>query len=639
MSYVLAAEGTGRRCLQFLAGSLGTSIALGSLLLPSVILESGCASRAVPTHGPTVPPAATAAPGLTPGQLLAPPSFGRGLPDLDRVLESRREPTASAEAAQAVLATTNLRATQTDFASESETTVAVDPNNPLHLVVGAITSPNPGPPFNRHYSTLDGGQTWSDSSVAGQLGFNTYGDPAVAYCGDGSVYYASLTLFRGPTSARSGIMVDRSTDGGITWPEENRSTVVDRTSGPDLITDKPWITCDTTNSAFAGRIYVVWTDPQLVPAGNCTTPFCRALKIKRSTDSGATWSTPVMVSDNPQTPQNGAALAIGPSGELYVSWVFILDENDPVLKYKFDKSTDGGITFGVDKTAFSITDIADDPHFRRGTYPSMDADRSNGPYRGNIYIAFADSRNGDADILLVRSTDGGTSWSAPIRVNDDPLGNGADQWAQGLAVDPLGRVVVTWSDRRRFAGTERYEVWGAISRDGGQTFDTNFLIGDTPSDAPVSTFLGDYDSVAVTSDRIYAIWADQRPGLVKPADIYTDAFPNTFRYDEVKGVVWSGASQMSFDTQDARFGVDLNYDVAGGLLSELRSDQTFLRASCTAPTWPDPPFVDNRVPPQDDGYYYLLRAHGPAGVGTYGDASPARPNPRDPLDEALITCP
>jgi hypothetical protein len=325
---------------------------------------------------------------------------------------------------------------------------------------------------------------------------------------------------------------------------------------------------------------------------------------------------------------------------LYVAWNWVAVAGDVVGTIRFDKSTNGGVSFGTDVTAIAnIVAINPDPNFRRVDYPAMDADRSNGPYRGNIYIAFADARNGDPDILFVRSTDGGTTWSAPIRVNDDPIGNVADQWAQGLAVDQLGRVVVTWSDRRRYAGTERYEIWGAISRDGGQTFDTNFLIGDTPSDVTASTFLGDYDSVAVTSDRIYATWADQRPGLANPADIYTDAFPNTFRYDEVKGVVWTAASQMSFDAQDARFGVNLDYDVVGGLLSELRADHAFGRASCTAPVWPAPPFVDGRVPPLSDGYYYLVRAHGPVGVGTYGDASPARPNLRDPLDETLATCP
>jgi hypothetical protein len=61
---------------------------------------------------------------------------------------------------------------------------------------------------------------------------------------------------------------------------------------------------------------------------------------------------------------------------------------------------------------------------------------------------------------------------------------------------------------------------------------------------------------------------------------------------------------------------------------------------CVASVWPAPPFVDTRVPPAGDGYYYLVRVHKGAGIGTYGDAWPfARPNVRDALDETLPTCP
>jgi hypothetical protein len=600
----------------------GFSIAVAVLLIQSLFFESGCARQAVVTHGKT---------GATPERIAAPPPpIGPGRPDRDRPVNLEPEPAAASGSTQAPLTTTNVSLTQGDpfLLSEAETAIAIDPNNPLRILAASIGSPNAGPSVNQYYASLDGGQTWTQGGVAGQLNFQSSGDPSVAFCGDGTAYYASLILKNNLSSYRSGIIVDSSTDGGVTWPDENRSLVIDRTTASFFdITDKSWITCDTTNSAFAGRIYLEYGEPQ------STT---RVIKVKRSIDHGATWSAPVVVSD---AYGNIGAVAIGPGGELYVSWAGDSGSqtSGPIL---FDKSTNGGVSFGTDITAVpAMIYIANDPLFRRSSIHSMAVDRSNGPYRGNIYIAFSDLRNGDPDILLVRSTNGGTTWSAPIRVNDDPAGSGADQWAQGLAVDPLGRVIVTFSDRRRYVGTERYEVWGAISRDGGQTFDSNFLIGDTPSDVTSNTFLGDYDGVAATATRLYATWADQRPGLATPADVYTDAFPNTFAYDEVKGVVWTSASQMSFQTQDARFGLNLDYDVVGGLLSELRADRVFNREACIAPAWPAPPLVDGRIPPVADGYYYLVRAHGPGGVGSYGDASPERPNLRDPLDETLIACP
>jgi hypothetical protein len=219
-----------------------------------------------------------------------------------------------------------------------------------------------------------------------------------------------------------------------------------------------------------------------------------------------------------------------------------------------------------------------------------------------------------------------------VRVNDDAVDNGASQFMPMVDVDPSGHLMIAFYDRRRYIGLDRYEVWGAISRDGGVTFDTNFLIGDTVSvQSSPFEFLGDYGSAVATESAFLPIWVDHRSGDL---DLFTEPYPNLFDYDEVRNVRWTSATEMAFDTQDARFGVELDYDVASGLLSELRQDEGYARVTCEAPLWPDSPYVDDRVPPEGDGYWHLVRTHGPAGVGTWGDgAPPGRPNVRDVLDE------
>lgn len=593
-------------------------------LMLSALIGSGCLHHGMkPTAGPSVRPAGEEAPETTAGGLAsAPSSFGPGWADVDRPPprpEPRQIPVGGAEE---TLTGPNVRVTQLGGASESETAIAVNPTNPMNLIVGAICGGDCA------YSSLDGGQTWTQTRFTAP--FTSGGDPAVAFCGDGSAFYVELGFgFVGGANYRTGLFVYKSTDGGQTWSLPQ--TILDHTGTLSFVTDKPWIACDSTGSAFNNRVYVVYSDR----AGSLASGIMR---VKRSADSGATWSAPVVVS--PAAQQNQGFLAIGPSGEVYVAWDWVPPGGYNAGTIRFDKSTNGGVSFGAtDVDAATFTGIDADPNFRRLTYPTMAVDLSSGPRRGTIYIAWSDQRSGDPDILLTRSADGGATWSPPVRVNDDAVGNGAEQWAQGLTADPDGRVIVSFSDRRRFIGGSRYEVWGAISRDGGQTFDTNFLIADTPSQVPFPMFLGDYDGVAATSDHLYATWADQRPGLTDAPDIFTDVFPNAFHYDEVKGVVWTGESDMRFDTQDARFGVDLGYDVVRGLLSELRSDHGFGRATCLASYWSAPPFVDAGAPPEGDAYYYLVRARGPTGVGTYGDGSPARPNVRDPLDETLGTCP
>jgi hypothetical protein len=576
-----------------------------------------------------VPKIATPATGV--GSIAAPP-YSRGLVDTDRDFKSQPPALPSLKGAPPSAPTvTNVRLTQIAGIPEAETTIAVNPANPQNIVAGAI-----GSPYCWFYTSLDGGQTWTQGALPIPAGYTSLGDPAVTFCGDGSAYYEVLALGASGQYAKSNVFIYRSTDGGLTWPTS--SSVGERLSELSQITDKPWITCDTSGSAHDGTLYINYRNPQRV---TCNLPYCGAIKLRRSTDHGATWSLEAIVSDNPQSPQGGGTLAVGPTGELYVVWGWVPAIGQPPSLIKFDKSTDGGATFGTDVAAAEVTDLAADPNFRRGDNEVVDVDRSSGPHRGTIYIAFSDARYGDADILFIRSTDDGATWSAPIRVNDDAVHNLADQWEIAMAVDPLGRVIVTFYDRRRFIGTEKYEIWGAISRDGGVTFDSNFLIGDTPSDAPFGVFLGDYDSVAATSDHFYTTWADQRvPQMGETPDIYSDRYLNTFTYDEVRNVRWASPTSMSFDPQDARFGTDLDYDVAGGLLSELLADHDFTHAGCVASLWPAPPFIDTRVPANGDGYYYLVRVHKGAGVGTYGDAwPPSRPNVRDALDETLIICP
>src|SRR5207245_4583157 len=64
------------------------------------------------------------------------------------------------------------------------------------------------------------------------------------------------------------------------------------------------------------------------------------------------------------------------------------------------------------------------------TSAQIAVDDSSGPGKGNVYIVYCDRLPAtvDYDIFLIRSTDGGMTWSAPIRVNDDPRGNGHDQF-------------------------------------------------------------------------------------------------------------------------------------------------------------------------------------------------------------------
>jgi hypothetical protein len=135
------------------------------------------------------------------------------------------------------------------------------------------------------------------------------------------------------------------------------------------------------------------------------------------------------------------------------------------------------------------------------------------PARSTLYVTWSDFRNGDVDVFLSRSTDHGATWSAPRRVNDDPVHDGADQFFQWLAVDPItGALYVQFYDRRADPANRATRVTLARSTDGGRTF-TNY---DWSSDAFMgqNAFLGDYMWMTAYAGHVYGIWAE----AIAPSD-------------------------------------------------------------------------------------------------------------------------
>jgi hypothetical protein len=175
----------------------------------------------------------------------------------------------------------------------------------------------------------------------------------------------------------------------------------------------------------------------------------------------------------------------------------------------FDKSADQGNTWlpqDINTTNQHINWIYSIPGVGLGvTFPFIACDRSGGPNNGNIYISWADKRNGgnDADVLIVKSTDGGITWSAPIRVNDDPPGK--HQFFPAITVDQVtGKLWVVFFDRRNYTDVNT-DVYMAVSEDGGNTF-TNFKVSEIPF-IPLSTvFFGHYLGITAYDDHVFPVW-------------------------------------------------------------------------------------------------------------------------------------
>ncbi|MEJ2720825.1 MAG: glycosyl hydrolase, partial [bacterium] len=384
---------------------------------------------------------------------------------------------------------TNVRVSNAASTDPEEATLAINPADPLNLVAGAN--------LRYFYYSMDGGLTWHQGQLSSTLG--VYGDPCVAFDGDGSAYYAHLS---NPVAGDwlDRIVVQKSIAGGVGWSDGAGVGL-----NPPKDQDKEWLVADLTDSPYRNNLYMAWTEFDLY--GSRSPSDSSRILFARSTNGGTVWSTPVRVSDtggscndNDYTVE-GAVPAVGPDGEVYVAWA-------GPLGIMLDKSTDGGVTFGTDVFVttqpggwtFDVPGI-----YRANGLPITVCDVSWGPHRGTVYVVWSDQRAGidDTDVFMMKSTDGGQTWSGFTRVNDDPPGN--QQFFPWACVDPVtGFLWVVFYDRRDTTGLLT-DVFVARSDDGGETF-TNFRISESSFEPNGLIFFGDYINIAAIGGMVHPIW-------------------------------------------------------------------------------------------------------------------------------------
>jgi Neuraminidase (sialidase) len=376
----------------------------------------------------------------------------------------------------------------------NEPAIAVNARDPQQ-VVAAFQSP-----ASASYSR-DGGRTWTMAKGTGPSDYHVSGDVSVTFDNQGRAFLCYIAFdnlgtenywARGAT--RNGIFVRRSLDGGKTW-EQNAVTVIAQKTEPGIpFEDKPYIVADyNAHSRFAGNLYVGWTEFSLTKS---------VILFSRSVDGGATWSKPLEVSTHEGLPRDdtgaveGFTGAVGADGTLYAVWA---DGSE----IAFATSRDGGQSFSrshaILKTAPSYFALSGT--YRANGFPQIGID----PRSNRLFVSWADYRNGDLDVFVSTSADGGKQWSEATRVNSDPLHNGADQFFQWLAVDPVdGSANLVFYDRRSDPENRKCNFVLARSTDGGHTF-ANYAWTKNAFD-PQGDFIGDYSGISAYGGRVYGVW-------------------------------------------------------------------------------------------------------------------------------------
>jgi hypothetical protein len=367
-----------------------------------------------------------------------------------------------------------------------EPSIMINPKNVKYIVAGAN--------IRSAYYSSDTGKTWSAQQLTSSFG--VYGDPAIICDTAGSFYFFHLSNTPGGNFIDR-IVCQKSVNNGVTW-NNGAAFGLNGTKAQD----KQWAVVDKRTN----NIYATWT--QFDNYGSSNPVDSSVILFSKSTDAGTNWTMPLRISqkagdciDDDNTTE-GAVPAVGPNGEIYVAWA-------GPKGLVFNKSVDRGNTWmATDKIinsipggwAFDIPGI-----FRANGLPVTVCDVSNGPHRGTIYVNWTDQRNGtnDTDVWLVKSTDGGISWSAPARVNNDTTHT--QQFFTWMNIDQAtGYLYFVFYDRRNYTDNQT-DVYMARSIDGGSTFQ-NFKISQAPF-APVSNiFFGDYTNLSVASGIIRPIW-------------------------------------------------------------------------------------------------------------------------------------
>jgi hypothetical protein len=397
-----------------------------------------------------------------------------------------------------------------------------NPINPLWLFFGVNASPQ------NARGTTNGGLNWYLNNPMYPGG--TCCDPWATHTGNGVLIYASGV---------SGQYIYRSTNNGLNW-----SSAILSVSG----VDRNHVSAEYTgNGPYANYVYA------------CITPG----NFGRSTDAGLTWTTTF----NPSNSLPGCYIAVGPNGSTDGGCVIYVTNTGSDFGnrvYNFYRSTNGGSNFTLMSSqsgwagfvGFHTGSRHTINNARTAPHPKIAMDNSNGPFRGRLYHVHASNDppgNGNKpDIWLRYSTDQGATWSARVRVNDNPNPQLSDQWFPEIFCErTTGKLYIHWYDDRSNPATFQTDLYATYTTDGGQTFAPSQRLNNqtftfpNPACSP-NCYRGDYTTMMANNPKVgFSVWSDHRNATAMNMGSYFPDFAMRVNPTSV-GINGSGDSAFVF---------------------------------------------------------------------------------------------
>lgn len=428
--------------------------------------------------------------------------------------------------------------------------LSINPTNPDN-VIAAYERGHSFQGVTAYSWSTDAGRTWDQGSFDGPW-YDTEpltpsGDAHVAFDANGVAYFTGIAF----GASTQGYFVLTSTN-GINWGTPIPVAVEDNTVGRNR---SAFAVDATTGGPYSGSAYLFYMYTSLfaeVPDGE----YWRGIWMRYLRDGGRTWSTDIPVTSADERYSYTPSVAIASDGTIYAAFEFLdhfIIDNTPRLF--ITKSTDGGVTWQQDMPLgdgaaspvgrgdwegheFAIVGSIN-PNFcgliAIQHYPTIAVSPSD---PRTVYATWNDARwesvedmcgqrGRHSDIAFSRSTDAGQTWSSPQRINDDPLGNGIDQFQPTIAANSDGTLGLTWYDRRFNPGGYFYDLEYSQSTDDGLTWTPNERVSDASNDPDLLSNvkgiddLGYRHALAFGPDYLLPTWPDAHQESTY-GGIYTD---------------------------------------------------------------------------------------------------------------------
>lgn len=355
------------------------------------------------------------------------------------------------------------------------------------------------------FSSTDGGQTWEGENES--IGPASYGYPGIVSNPSGKAFLSFKDIDKGQS-----IAIENNFGNGWVFKkiENPPNGVLGQLRESNLWMDNSAV------SGYTGNLYNSWRQSGSLYNNE-------SIFVSRSSTSGLTWSPGNCISSEigMNADNKWPVVQTGPEGQVYVVWIMeeVWDCDENALG--FNCSTNGGVSWQSSRRIFDnirALNSTQPKSYDIKSTPAMACDISEGPFRGNLYVVWAnvgypgENFGEKPDIYMIKSQDEGQTWEEPVMINTDPVPGESSQYMPWITCDPTNGVLhVIYYDDRNCDATQA-EAWVASSYDGGQSW-IEGVVSDEPFDvngfAPDINYMAQRIGIAANQGRVFPAWVEK----------------------------------------------------------------------------------------------------------------------------------